>query len=201
MAEHQLARCGLDCDECSYREKEHCPGCQASQGRMFWGECRVAACSIGRRLDSCGDCSSMPCQMLRDFSYDAEQGDGGRRIRNLIRARDGIDPLIAVCGVSCAECPSYTATMAGDRAALERIASEWTAALGKTYTADDILCEGCRAGGRYLSAYCAVCDIKACADAKNNRTCAHCATGICDRITAPKAKQALAELRTQLKLQ
>jgi hypothetical protein len=110
---------------------------------MFWGECRVAACSAKRHLNTCADCSSIPCQALRDFSYDPEQGDNGRRIRNLLQARDGIDPLIAICGVSCTECPAYIATQANDQAALERLAGEWTAGLGKTYS---ILC---RAGSGF----------------------------------------------------
>lgn len=195
----ELSRCGIRCDECAYREKMNCPGCHASQGALFWGECRVAACSIRRRLNNCGECSSIPCQALRDFSYDAEQGDNGRRIRNLLQARDGIDPLIAVCGVSCTECHAYAATQADDEAALTRIAAEWTAGLGKTYTADDIRCDGCRTHGRRLSGYCSTCEIKACAEGKANRTCGHCATGPCDKIVAPEARDAIAALQAQLK--
>ena len=81
---HQFtARCGIYCGECEYREKTNYPGCIQAQGKMFWGKCRVAQCCISKNLDNCGLCSSFPCDLLKEFAYDKEQGDSGQRIRNL----------------------------------------------------------------------------------------------------------------------
>ena len=108
-----------------------------------------------------------------------------------------LDRIIPICGPRCDKCPSYIATQANDREALARIAKEWTEGLKRPFTADDILCDGCRMGGR-LSAFCATCDIRLCAAGKSNETCAHCDTYPCDKIVAPQARQALDEIRAEL---
>jgi len=84
MADSRFAaRCGIYCGECDYRESTGCPGCIEAGGRMFWGTCRVAACCIEKDLSHCGECELFPCDQLRAFANDPEQGDGGRRIRQL----------------------------------------------------------------------------------------------------------------------
>lgn len=82
-----IARCGLLCDECKYREQFNCPGCEQAQGKMFWGECRVAKCCMEKEHANCGECAEFDCDLLREFSYDKEQGDNGRRITNLKKLR------------------------------------------------------------------------------------------------------------------
>ncbi len=77
------ARCGLICDECSYRVKFNCPGCVAAQGKLFWGECPVAHCSIDQKIGHCGQCKSFVCERLHQFAFDPQQGDNGKRIENL----------------------------------------------------------------------------------------------------------------------
>ena len=106
-----------------------------------------------------------------------------------------IDELIAVCGPSCTLCPAYQATHGGDQAALERIASEWTKAMGRTFTTDDVTCDGCRVKGKRLSAYWSTCEIRLCAQEKGHDTCAHCSDCPCEKIIAPPAQEALKELR------
>jgi hypothetical protein len=106
-----------------------------------------------------------------------------------------LNELIAICGPSCTRCPAYIATQSNDRAGLQRIADEWTKSLGKTYSADDIVCDGCRVPGGRLSAYCASCNIRLCAQGRGNETCAHCAEGPCEKIVAPPAREALAALK------
>ncbi len=83
MAEQIESRCGLYCSECNYREKMNCPGCIAAKGKMFWGECELAKCCVGKELQHCGKCDEFPCDKLKAFSYDEKQGDNGQRIRNL----------------------------------------------------------------------------------------------------------------------
>ncbi len=108
-----------------------------------------------------------------------------------------LDDLTAVCGPSCTRCDAYIATRNNDRAALERIAAEWTKGLGRTFTPEDIVCDGCRAVGRH-STYCATCEIRNCARAAGYETCAHCPRSPCEKIVAPPAQEALAELKRQL---
>lgn len=90
---HQFAaRCGIYCGECEYREKMNCPGCIQAMGNIFWGECQVAKCCLAKGLENCGLCSRFPCDLLKEFAYDEEQGDNGARIRNLETwTRDGFE--------------------------------------------------------------------------------------------------------------
>lgn len=78
-----FAYCGLNCEVCSYREKMNCPGCQQCGGEMFWGKCEIAACCISKELENCGKCETFPCENLKKFAFDPEQGDNGKRIENL----------------------------------------------------------------------------------------------------------------------
>ena len=78
-----MARCGIDCEACDYRERQGCPGCPATAGKPFWGECELALCCIKREHEHCGKCQEFPCPTLVKFAYDKEQGDQGERIRHL----------------------------------------------------------------------------------------------------------------------
>ena len=78
-----MGYCGLDCESCDWRAKTDCSGCQAAEGKMFWGECRVATCCIARGLAHCGKCAEFPCDVLNEFAYSAEHGDKGQRIERL----------------------------------------------------------------------------------------------------------------------
>ncbi|HHY12821.1 MAG TPA: DUF3795 domain-containing protein [Firmicutes bacterium] len=104
----------------------------------------------------------------------------------------------AICGPRCDQCPAYIATKSQDEHAIRRIAAEWTRDIGRTFTAVDIICEGCRVEGARLSLYCDGCDIRLCALAKGSLTCAHCDEYPCDKIRAPQARHALDEIRTTL---
>ncbi len=103
--------CGLSCESCEYREKMNCGGCIATEGKPFHGKCDVAECAKSKNRRFCGECADFPCDLLKKYSYDAEQGDNGARIENCKRiktelvaqARKGLNPL-AVCGFSCNHC-------------------------------------------------------------------------------------------------
>ena len=83
MANPFMARCGIDCQACTYREQTGCPGCPATEGKLFWGECALAKCCITKGHDHCGQCEDFPCAMLNEYANDPEHGDQGERIRNL----------------------------------------------------------------------------------------------------------------------
>lgn len=74
------SRCGILCSSCEYREQMNCKGC-ISIDKPFWGEsCQVKACCEEKNLAHCGQCQEFPCEVLKTFSYDKEQGDEGVRI-------------------------------------------------------------------------------------------------------------------------
>ena len=89
-----MGRCGTYCGACTWRERTHCPGCQICQGSMFWGECAVAKCSIGKGIEHCGLCSDLPCDMLQAASDHPEHGDNGERLANLQAWARGEDSYI-----------------------------------------------------------------------------------------------------------
>jgi hypothetical protein len=80
---HDYAYCGLDCNNCEYKEKCNCKGCKATCGNPFHGECTLAKCAIEHKVEHCGLCPSFPCDLLKSFSYDKEHGENGGRIRTL----------------------------------------------------------------------------------------------------------------------
>jgi len=83
------SRCGLLCGECQYRAQIPCPGCTRME-KPFWGDsCPVKACCEGKQHAHCGECSEFPCGLLRQFAFDKEQGDDGKRITQCEAWRGG----------------------------------------------------------------------------------------------------------------
>ncbi|HEY5158429.1 MAG TPA: DUF3795 domain-containing protein, partial [Anaerolineales bacterium] len=71
--------------------------------------------------------------------------------------------LYAACGLDCSKCDAYVATQANDQAALVQIAAKWRVEYNApTISAENILCDGCMAGGRTIG-HCAECGIRLCA--------------------------------------
>jgi hypothetical protein len=111
--------------------------------------------------------------------------------------------LIAYCGLVCNECPAYVATRANDRAELERVAAMWREEFNApNITAESILCDGCAVAGR-KSGYCAECEIRACAMAREVANCSHCDDYGCERLEgllafAPEARALLEGIRAGL---
>ncbi|WP_053956354.1 DUF3795 domain-containing protein [Inediibacterium massiliense] len=75
------SRCGIKCSVCEYKEKINCTGCINIE-KPFWGNsCTVKSCCEDKGIANCGLCNSFPCHILKQFSYDEEQGDDGARIK------------------------------------------------------------------------------------------------------------------------
>lgn len=79
------SRCGLNCDSCENRDACGCPGCLELEDGNWAGECDIKKCCEEKRLDHCGLCPKFPCDMLRNTSFDEEDGDGGERLVTLKR--------------------------------------------------------------------------------------------------------------------
>ena len=74
------SRCGILCSQCSYKEQVGCKGC-INIKKPFWGDsCPLKSCCENKAHKHCGMCKEFPCDLLKKFSYDKEQGDNGRRI-------------------------------------------------------------------------------------------------------------------------
>ena len=88
MRQYAMGMCGLDCQECGWRETHNCGGCKETQGNPFHGSCRLAACVKSKQLEDCSYCPELPCALLSEFSYDKEHGDAGKRIAVLESTRE-----------------------------------------------------------------------------------------------------------------
>ena len=74
------SRCGLECSKCEFKESVGCQGC-VNIKKPFWGDaCPVKSCCEEKNLSCCGECKEFPCELLKSFAYDKEQGDNGARI-------------------------------------------------------------------------------------------------------------------------
>jgi hypothetical protein len=109
--------------------------------------------------------------------------------------------LIAACGLDCSKCDAYIATQANDPAALEQIAAKWRVEYNApAIAAENILCDGCMAGGRVIG-HCAECKIRLCALERGFTTCAECQDYACQQLAdffkmVPQAKLNLDALRS-----
>lgn len=74
------SRCGIVCGECEYKEQMGCEGC-IHIDKPFWGEsCPLKVCCEEKEQEHCGLCGEFPCSLLKQFAYDEQQGDDGKRI-------------------------------------------------------------------------------------------------------------------------
>ena len=53
MDKEQIGMCGAYCGYCEWKERKNCPGCQTCKGKMFYGECGVAKCCLGKGFLHC----------------------------------------------------------------------------------------------------------------------------------------------------
>jgi predicted DNA-binding protein (MmcQ/YjbR family) len=74
------SRCGIKCSSCEYKEQMNCKECINIE-KPFWGDaCPVKTCCENKKLTHCGLCDEFPCEIIKAFSFDKEQGDNGTRI-------------------------------------------------------------------------------------------------------------------------
>lgn len=77
------SRCGICCSKCEYLEKGICKGKCVDINKPFWGDsCQIKSCAESKGVKCCGECDEFPCEQLKSFAYDKEQGDNGLRIEN-----------------------------------------------------------------------------------------------------------------------
>ncbi len=79
------SRCGLDCENCVNREECDCPGCLELAEGDWAGDCDIKKCCEEKQYEHCGLCPEFPCPLLRNTSFDEEEGDDGERLITLKR--------------------------------------------------------------------------------------------------------------------
>lgn len=109
---------------------------------------------------------------------------------------------VGYCGIICANCPAYKATIADDDEARRKIAEEWTKKFDHEFKTQEINCKGCREKGPHI-AYCSTCDIRICAEKKGINICAYCIDYPCEKLKfilekVPEAKEYLDKLNKGL---
>jgi len=79
-----ISICGIDCDNCKYKEENGCKGCRTNEGKIFWGECDLYKCCTSKNLIHCGMCTDFPCSMLQEWA----SSENPERIDNLRKLID-----------------------------------------------------------------------------------------------------------------
>lgn len=77
MAKYSI--CGIDCEACRFAAEQGCRGCQAQNGRVFWGECELYKCNAEKNQVHCGKCDQFPCEKLQEWA----KSENPERIDNL----------------------------------------------------------------------------------------------------------------------
>jgi len=92
--------------------------------------------------------------------------------------------MIAVCGLDCAECDAYKATLANDEAWKQRIVDQWRNEYHVEVNIAGVTCDGCVSASGPWCAHCAECEFRACAQGRSLTTCAECPDYACEKLTA-----------------
>lgn len=82
--------------------------------------------------------------------------------------------MIGYCGLDCARCDAYLATIHDDQALREKTAKAWAEANQAPILPEHINCEGCRVEG-VKTVYCEhLCEVRQCARKHGAATCGDC---------------------------
>lgn len=90
--------------------------------------------------------------------------------------------LIAFCGLDCAECAGYKATVANDNDLRRKTAEQWSKEFNAVIRPEDVNCLGCTAKSGPKIAHCSVCGMRACGIGKGLDTCAACSDYPCEKL-------------------
>lgn len=92
--------------------------------------------------------------------------------------------LVAICGLYCGACAIYQATQNKDDQKLKDFAEGLSARTGKTFTIEDVVCDGCLANGR-LDLWCRTCRMRDCEILQSGKLrCSDCDDFPCAILTA-----------------
>lgn len=101
--------------------------------------------------------------------------------------------MIAFCGLSCTECPTFLATKNDDDEARAKTAAMYAEKYGFDIKPEEINCDGCHSEGGRLIGYCRTCNIRKCGQEKGIQHCGFCDEQPCEKLInfhlfSPEAK-------------
>ena len=96
---------------------------------------------------------------------------------------DFMTKLIAACGLDCAECNAYVASMNNDSVLRKKTADEWSKAFNFAFTPEMINCHGCFATDGVQIGHCSECEMRKCAISKKAANCGACGEFPCKTIS------------------
>jgi hypothetical protein len=111
-----------------------------------------------------------------------------------------MENMVAVCGITCADCGAFIATQENDDAKRKEVAEAWSKAFGHEIKPEDINCDGClTVDGQHINHW-SVCEIRRCGTEKEVENCAFCIDYKCEKLEkfleqVPEAKKKLEEIR------
>ena len=85
-----------------------------------------------------------------------------------------MEKMIAYCGIDCAACDAYKATINNDQGLREKVAAEWKQQFSFDFTPEMINCTSCKGNGVKIG-HCSDCEIRSCASGKGLAHCGVCA--------------------------
>jgi len=94
-----------------------------------------------------------------------------------------MEKMIAKCGIDCAGCTAYQATVKNSDELRRQTAEEWSKMFGAEIDPKSINCMGCQ-NSETLFSHCQVCGIRSCANEKGHATCVDCPDYGCDKVQA-----------------
>ena len=111
--------------------------------------------------------------------------------------------MIAYCGLVCTDCDAYKATQANDDNLRKEIAAKWSKEYNHEMKPGEVNCDGCTVEGRHIG-YCAMCQIRSCAQENKVKNCGWCAEYSCEKTDAflkmaPQAKKTLDAVKQKSK--
>ncbi len=93
-----------------------------------------------------------------------------------------LQPKHAPCGIDCALCDTYLATVADDDSLRQAVAEKWSLLFSYPFKKEDINCVGCTDEGPH-GIYCGtLCEIRPCATKRGMSDCKACPDYCCDML-------------------
>ncbi len=89
--------------------------------------------------------------------------------------------IIGYCGIDCAKCKAYMATIEDSDEIRKEYAKEQSERFGVEVDYKTINCDGCLSMGEHLG-YCSICEIRKCGIEKKVENCAFCNEYICEKL-------------------
>ena len=116
----------------------------------------------------------------------------------ILKKEETMEKMISMCGLDCATCPAYLATLHDSDDERRKTAETWSKMYGHEIKPGDINCMGCLSPGDIHLAHCSECEMRKCGLEKKVVNCGRCGDYPCEKLSklfefAPEARKNLDE--------